>query len=135
MSRCARTVTQPLCAIPSRRFGAAGIATTNAAVFLTGSVITGAGFGLAFLGAIRAISAVAAPVNRGGTLAVLYIVSYLAFSIPVIIAGVAETHYSAHNVALVFSAAVGLLSAIGLGASFRRSAHAPAYCDAAHDHA
>ena len=93
------------------------IALGSAALFLAGSVIAGVGFGLAFLGNIRAVSHVAAPAQRAGVLAVLYIVSYLMFSIPIVIAGVAETHFSAHDVALVFSGCVTALAGIGIVAS------------------
>jgi MFS family permease len=96
------------------------IATRSAGVFVVGSALTGVGFGLSFLGAFREVTAVAAPERRAGTLAVLYIVSYLAFSIPIVIAGVAETHWSAHDVALVFSVAVAALSAIGIVATLPR---------------
>jgi MFS family permease len=93
------------------------IAVGSTALFLVGSVIAGVGFGLAFLGNIRAVIGVAAPAQRAGTLAVLYIVSYTMFSIPIVIAGVAETHFSAHDVALVFSACVTALAGIGIAAS------------------
>ncbi len=95
----------------------AGIAAGDPAVFILGSVVTGVGFGISFLGAFRAVSSVAAPDRRAGTIAVLYIVSYLAFSIPIIAAGLAETHYSAHDVALAFSVCVAVLSAIGIAAT------------------
>jgi MFS family permease len=93
------------------------IAAGSTALFLTGSVIAGAGFGLAFLGNIRAVTRVAAPAQRAGTLAVLYIVSYATFSIPIVIAGVAETRFSAHDVALVFSGCVTTLAGTGTVAS------------------
>jgi MFS family permease len=93
------------------------IAAGSTALFLIGSVIAGTGFGLAFLGNIRAVSQVAAPAQRAGTLAVLYIVSYTMFAIPIVIAGVAETHFSAHDVALVFSGGVTALAGMGIIAS------------------
>lgn len=93
------------------------IATGSTALFLTGSSIAGVGFGLAFLGNIRAVTRVATPAQRAGTLAVLYIVSYATFSIPIVIAGVAETRFSAHDVALVFSGCVTALAGIGTVAS------------------
>jgi hypothetical protein len=99
------------------------IAAGSAALFLVGSVIAGVGFGLAFLGNIRAVVGVAAPAQRAETLAVLYIVSYTMFSIPIVIAGVAETHFSAHDVALVFAGCVTALAGTGAVASLtlRRS--------------
>lgn len=52
-----------------------------------------------------------------GVLAALYSVSYTMFSVPIVIAGVAETHFSAHDVALVFSGGVAVLAAVGIAAS------------------
>lgn len=89
------------------------IAISSAAMFIIGSIIAGAGFGLSFLGAFRVVSTLAAPSERAGTIAVLYIVSYLAFSVPIVIAGVAATQFSSRDVALVFSAAVAGLAALG----------------------
>ena len=84
------------------------------------SVIAGAGFGLAVLGNIRAVNRVAAPAQRAGVLAVLYIVPYTMFSIPIAIVGFAETHLSGHDVALVFSGCVTALAGIGTVASLTR---------------
>ncbi|MFH9969023.1 MFS transporter [Streptomyces mirabilis] len=89
----------------------------NIALFLAGSAIAGVGFGLAFLGNVRAVVQVAQPAQRAGALAVLYIVSYLMFSVPIVIAGIAEAHISAHDVALIFSGSVTLLAAVGIAAS------------------
>ena len=91
----------------------AAITAGSFALFACGSAIAGAGFGLSFLGAFRTLSSLAAPSERAGTIAVIYIVSYLAFSIPIVAAGIATASFSAHSVALVFSASVAGLAAIG----------------------
>jgi hypothetical protein len=93
---------------------AVAIASGAITLFLIGSVIAGVGFGIAFLGAFRALTAVATPAERAGTIAVMYIVSYLAFSVPIVLAGVAEVHFSSHDVALVFSSAVAVLAGLGV---------------------
>ena len=103
-------------------FGA--IATSLFVLFAIGSVIAGIGFGLSFLGAFRLLSGLAAPFERAGTIAAIYIVSYLAFSIPVVIAGIATRGFGTHDVALAFSAAVAVLAAIGTSAGL--AAHEPA---------
>ena len=105
---------------------AIAIAVSSTALFLISSVIAGVGFGLAFLGNIRAVISVAAAAQRAETLAVLYILSYAMFSVPIVIAGVAETHFSAHNVALVFAGCVTALAGIGTVASLalRRASRA-----------
>lgn len=102
-------------------FGA--IAASVFALFAIGSIVAGIGFGLSFLGAFRLLSGLAAPFERAGTIAAIYIVSYLAFSIPIIVAGIATRGFAAHDVALVFSAAVAVLAAVGTAAGL--AAHEP----------
>jgi MFS family permease len=89
----------------------ASIMATAAAPFVAGTAIAGAGFGLAYLGAFRTSMALASPSDRVGLLAAIYIVSYLAFSIPTLVAGIAATHFGLHDTALVYSASIALLVA------------------------
>jgi predicted MFS family arabinose efflux permease len=93
-------------------FGA--IATTTSAAFLAGTAIAGTGFGLAFLGSFRMTTAQAAPDQRAGLLAAIFIVSYLAFSVPALIAGVATTRFGLHSTALVYSASLAALAAASI---------------------
>jgi hypothetical protein len=97
------------------------IEVTSAAAFLTGTGVAGAGFGTAMLGAFRTITALAAPGQRAGLIAAYFIASYVAFSIPVVAAGVATTHVGLHRTALVYSAAIVVLTAVAAGSLiFRR---------------
>jgi MFS family permease len=99
------------------------IETTSAAAFLTGSAVAGAGFGTAMLGALRTISARAAPGQRAGLVAAYFIASYLAFSIPVVIAGVAATHVGLHRTALAYCTVIAILVAVAAGSLiFRKTA-------------
>ena len=88
-------------------FGA--IATTTSAAFLAGSTVAGAGFGLAFQGAFRMTTALAAPAQRAGLVTAVFVVGYLAFSVPALIAGVAATAFGLRSTALVYSASLGAL--------------------------
>ncbi len=97
------------------------IATTTAAVLFVGTAVAGTGFGLVYLGSFRTITALAAPDQRGGLVAATYLVGYLAFSIPALIAGVATTKVGLHSTALVYSAVVAALTAAAAGIMlFRR---------------
>ena len=98
----------------------AGIATTTSAAFLVGTAVAGVGFGLAFLGAFRATIKMAPPGDRAGLIAAIYIVSYLAFSIPAVIAGAATTRVGLHNTALVYSAVIAALVAAAVGSFLLR---------------
>jgi len=101
-------------------FGA--IATTSSAGFLAGTAVAGAGFGLAFLGSFRVMTALAEPDDRAGLVAAIYIVGYLAFSVPALIAGVATTAFGLHSTALVYSASLAVLTAAALGLLLLRRA-------------
>ena len=95
--------------------GTTATATTTSAAFLTGTAVAGVGFGLAYLGAFRMTTALAAPHDRAGLLAAIFIVSYLAFSVPALIAGVAITKFGLHWTALVYSASLATLAAAAAG--------------------
>jgi MFS family permease len=94
-------------------FGA--IATTTSAAFLAGTTVAGVGFGLAFLGSFRMITALAEPADRAGLVAAVYIVGYLAFSVPALAAGVATTRFGLHSTALVYSVSLAALAAAAGG--------------------
>ena len=91
------------------------IATTTSAAFLTGTAVAGVGFGLAFLGAFRRTTALVTPGQRAGLVAAIFIVGYLAFSVPALIAGVATTTFGLHSTALVYSASLAALAAAATG--------------------
>jgi MFS family permease len=93
----------------------AAIETTSAAAFLTGAAVGGAGFGAGFLGAYRTLSALAPPKQRAGLIAAIFIISYLALSVPVLIAGVATTHFGLHRTALVYCGTLAALAALAAG--------------------
>ena len=105
-------------------FGA--IAATAAAAFLAGTAVAGAGFGLAFLGSFRMITALAEPDDRAGLVAAVYIVGYLAFSVPALIAGVATTRFGLHATALVYAASLAALATAAVGLLLLRPDAGPA---------
>jgi MFS family permease len=104
----------------------AAIQTTSAAAFLTGTAVAGAGLGTAMLGAFRTVSALAAPGQRASLVAAYFIASYAAFSIPVVIAGMAITLFGLHRTALVYCAVIAVLAAVAAGSLIFRRHSAPA---------
>jgi MFS family permease len=92
----------------------AGIASTGPALFLVGTAIAGCGFGLAFLGTFRTLIGLAPAEQRAGLIASIYIVSYLAFSVPVVVAGTLVTHLGLHETSLGYAAVLGALVGIAL---------------------
>jgi hypothetical protein len=99
-----------------------GIEAPSAALLLVGTAVAGVGFGVAFLGSVRILSALAAPTERARLVATIYVVCYLLFSLPAIAAGVAVTHSNLHDASLGYAAFVGGLSAVA-SALTRRSSH------------
>jgi MFS family permease len=65
-----------------------GTTVDSSAVFLAGTVIGGGGFGLASLGALRALSAVIPTEHRAAVMSAFYAVAYAALSLPAIAGGV-----------------------------------------------
>jgi MFS family permease len=96
---------------------AAGVAGTVASLF-TGSVtalfaaavVTGFGFGAAFLGAVATITHGVASGHRAGLLASIFVVGYLAFSLPAIAAGIAVSGIGLERTAEIYGFSVILLA-------------------------
>ena len=65
--------------------------TESSAVYLAGAVVGGGGFGAAFLGALRALSAAIPPQHRAEVMSAFYVVAYAALSLPAIAAGIVVT--------------------------------------------
>jgi MFS family permease len=63
----------------------------SGAVYLAGAVIGGAGFGVAFLGALRALTTVIPPEHRASVMSAFYVVAYSALSLPAIAGGILVT--------------------------------------------
>lgn len=57
------------------------------ALLLAGSIVAGLGFGATFLGAVRTVLPLAEPHERAGLMGAFYVESYLANSVPTMIAG------------------------------------------------
>lgn len=118
---------------------AVGAAATVAAVlgrssagFLVSTVVAGVGFGTAFLGAFRHLVSLATDDQRGALVATIYIVSYLAFSVPVIGAGIATDHFGLRGVSVAYGAAVAAFAALAAVAErvqLRISGRNPAYAE------
>ncbi|MFC1440976.1 MFS transporter [Streptacidiphilus sp. N1-10] len=87
----------------------------SAGLFFTGTVVLGLGWGTAFMGAFRSMAALADPVHRGELLAAVYVVAYLAMSLPAIGAGIAVPHAGLHTTTNVFTAVVAALIVVALG--------------------
>lgn len=84
--------------------------TGSLAAFFVAAVVSGFGFGSAFLGAMATATAGVDPGQRAGLLSAVFTVSYLAFSLPAIAAGTAAVRFGLAATAEVYGAAVIVLA-------------------------
>jgi len=77
-----------------------------------GSVIAGLGLGPAFSGALRTVAPRAPPDARGALLAAIYVVVYLAFSVPTIVAGFAVQIFGLRGTTFGYGLMVMALAAV-----------------------
>ncbi|HTZ42296.1 MAG TPA: MFS transporter [Jatrophihabitans sp.] len=87
------------------------LATTSAAVFAAAAIAAGAGFGSAFLGALRSVTQLAEPHQRAALLSAVYVASYLGFSIPALLAGLIIPHAGLRDTCLGYGTFVALVAA------------------------
>jgi predicted MFS family arabinose efflux permease len=102
----------------------AGVHAQSIGLLILGSVIAGFGFGAGFFGGIRAVVPLALPHERAGLLSVIFVICYLAFSLPTIAAGLAVPVLGMTLTLDFYGAAVIVLAAIsliGVLASTRRA--------------
>jgi MFS family permease len=106
----------------------AALSSGSLAFFFTAAVVSGFGFGTAFLGAMATVTAGVAPGQRASLLAAVFIASYLGFSLPAIAAGIAAGHIGLERTAQLYGAGVivlALLAVAGLALHARRPAAVP----------
>jgi predicted MFS family arabinose efflux permease len=73
-------------------------------------VIGGTGFGVAFLGALRTLSAAIPPDHRGAVMSAFYVVAYLSLSLPAVIAGFVVTSLGLESTFEIFGSVVAGLA-------------------------
>src|SRR6478736_5023278 len=105
----------------------------SGALFLVGAVVGGAGFGVAFLGALRALSAAIPPAHRAEVMSAFYVVAYASLSLPAIVAGAVVTPLGLRSTFEVFGLIVAALALVVAFEAWRtrprpqRASACPAY--------
>ncbi|MFJ3369866.1 MFS transporter [Pseudomonas sp. NPDC086251] len=64
-----------------------GVHNASLTLFFAGTLVAGCGFGAGFLGAVRSLVPLALPHERAGLMSAYYVLSYLAFCLPSLLAG------------------------------------------------
>ncbi|TKA10820.1 MFS transporter [Actinacidiphila oryziradicis] len=99
----------------------AGVEADSVALAALGTVIAGIGFGASALACFGELGRLAAPDERGELFAVVFVIAYLAFSLPAVAAGLASTSFGLHTTTVVYSLGVVALGLMTLGIQRVRS--------------
>jgi MFS family permease len=87
-------------------------AANSGATYLAGSVLGGIGFGVAFLGGLRALVAVIPHEQRAAVMSAFYIVAYASLSVPAVLAGIVVTHLGLESTFETFGSVVSGIALI-----------------------
>ncbi|NII07449.1 MFS transporter [Luteibacter anthropi] len=90
---------------------------------VVGSIIGGGGFGASFLGSVRAVLPLAEASDRTRLMAVFYIESYLALSVPTIAIGCVAQHYGLLLAIDIYAAIILVLALAAVGWIVSRAHH------------
>ena len=89
-------------------------------VYILAVAITGSGFGSAFMGVVGLLAPAVAAHERAELFAALYTVSYLAFSVPAVLAGALQGVVGLHATVMGYGALVALAAALAAVLRLRR---------------
>ena len=90
-------------------------------LFSVGTVVAGFGFGMTFAGEVRATAPLAEAHERGEMFAAIYVVSYLSFGVPAIIAGLAVAEFNLVPTSVVYAVIVVVSAAVGVVVQLRHA--------------
>jgi MFS family permease len=107
-SRVALLRIGPLLLIPGLVLLAAGMWLSSLPMFIVGGVVSGAGGGLVFRGALATAGGTAPPESRAEVMAGYFLGAYVGLSVPVVGLGIATQFASARAVMVVFAAIVAV---------------------------
>jgi MFS family permease len=92
-------------------------------MFVVGGVVTGAGSGLVFRGALVAAGATAPPESRAEVLAGYFLGAYVGLSVPVVGLGIATQYAAARDVMLIFVFIVAVATVSAVRSVLTETAH------------
>jgi MFS family permease len=98
----------------------AGVQLHSTAAFFLGSVIAGLGFGSAFNGTLRSLVPLAEAHERAGLMSTFFVLSYLAFSVPAIAAGLLAGHVGLQAASVGYGLLLVALGCVALVMTARR---------------
>ena len=105
---------------------ATAVAVGSAPFFLSASALGGVGFGLAFMGALRHLSAAIPADRRAEVMSAFYVVGYLSLALPAVAAGIIATAVGLSETFELFSAGVVVIALLVAAGGRRIQEAAPA---------
>jgi MFS family permease len=96
-----------------------GVGLTSLTVMIIGQAVAGIGFGASFTAALRLVFPLAAEHERAGVVAGIYVVSYVAFAVPIVIEGQLVSPIGEVPAVVCYTAFTVLLALISLIAQIR----------------
>jgi MFS family permease len=87
-------------------------AETSGALLITGAIVGGAGFGVAFLGSLRALSVAIPHEHRAQVMSAFYVVAYSSLSLPAVLAGIVVTPLGLESTFEIFGVVVAVLALV-----------------------
>ena len=92
----------------------------SGALYLAGSAVAGAGFGVAFLGALRALSTSIPAGHRGQVMSAFYLVAYCSLSLPAILGGALDAPLGVKPTFEILGSVIAAI-AVGVAVQARRT--------------
>ena len=100
----------------------AGVELHSTALFFAGSLVAGLGFGAAFNGTMRSLVPLAEAHERAGLMSTFFVLSYLAFSVPAILAGLMAGRFGLQAASVGYGVLLVALGVVALAMMARRKA-------------
>ena len=88
------------------------VAITSPVLFVLACLVAGAGFGVTFLGGLRALTSVLPAEHRAAGMSAFYLVAYLAISLPAIAAGLCVTPLGLTKTFEIFGAGIAVVALV-----------------------
>jgi MFS family permease len=98
----------------------AAAASESAVLFTAGALVSGAGFGTAFLGGLRSLSSAIPPEHRAATMSAFYLVAYLSLSVPAVLAGVVVEPLGVQETFEIFGSAIIVVALLVTAEAWRQ---------------
>jgi len=99
-----------------------GVELHSTALFFAGSIIAGLGFGAAFNGTMRSLVPLAEAHERAGLMSTFFVLSYLAFSVPAIAAGLMAGRFGLQAASVGYGLLLVALGVVALAMMARQKA-------------